>query len=66
MTIKQVVIGMFLGNIEVKNDELIAAVKARFPESKFSETHAARYRAQARKGKLTGTPMDIPQIRTKM
>ncbi len=62
VTIKQVVIGMFLGNSEIRNDELIAAVKAKFPESKFSETHAAWYRTQARKGLLTGTPMPIPHV----
>jgi len=54
---------MLLGNNAITNDELIAAVKARFPESAFKDTHAAWYRSQARKGALTGTPIAIPQIR---
>jgi len=63
-TIKQLVIGQILGNPAVTNKDLIAAVKARFPESAFKDTHAAWYRSQARKGALTGTPIGIPQIRT--
>jgi hypothetical protein len=65
-TIKQVVIETFTANSAVTNDEMIAAVKAEFPKSAFKETHAARYRSQARKGLLTGTPVAIPaQIRKK-
>jgi proteasome lid subunit RPN8/RPN11 len=62
VTIKQVVIGQILGNPSVTNSEMIAAVKARFPESAFSETHAAWYRSQARKGTLTGTKLDVPAV----
>jgi hypothetical protein len=39
---------------------MIAAVKAQFPKSAFKDSHAAWYRSQARKGLLTGTPIDIP------
>ena len=41
-------------NSAATNAEMIAAVKAEFPESAFKETHAAWYRSQARRGLLTG------------
>jgi hypothetical protein len=59
-TIKRVVIEAITGNNVITNDELIAAVKAEFPKSAFKDTHAAWYRSQARKGLLTGTPIEIP------
>jgi len=49
-----------LGNSLINNDEMIAAVKAQFPESAFDARRAAWYRSQARKGLLTGTPINIP------
>jgi hypothetical protein len=58
-TIKQVVIETFAANNAVTNAEMIAAVKAEFPKSAFKDTHAAWYRTQARKGLLTGTPIEI-------
>ncbi len=62
-TIKQVVIEAIAANNVITNEELIAAVKAQFPKSAFKDTHAAWYRSQARKGLLTGTPIDIPAQR---
>ena len=59
-TIKQVVIETLAANSAATNGEMIAAVKAEFPKSAFSETHAAWYRSQARRGLLTGTPISIP------
>ena len=59
-TIKQVVIETIAANSIVTNDEMIAAVKAEFPKSAFKDSHAAWYRSQARKGLLTGTPIEIP------
>lgn len=59
-TIKQVVIEVITANIAITNDELITAVKAQFPKSAFKDSHAAWYRSQARKGLLTGTPIEIP------
>jgi hypothetical protein len=62
-TIKQVVIEAITANKVITNEELIAAVKAQFPKSAFKDTHAAWYRSQARKGLLTGTPIEIPALR---
>jgi hypothetical protein len=62
-TIKQVVIEAITANKVITNDELIAAVKARFPKSAFKDMHAAWYRSQARKGLRTGTPIEIPAQR---
>jgi len=62
-TIKQVVIEAFTTNNVITNDELIATVKAQFPKSAFKDSHAAWYRSQARKGLLTGTPIEIPTRR---
>ena len=62
-TIKQVVIEAITANNVITNEELIAAVKAQFPKSAFKDTHAAWYRSQARKGLLTGTPIEIPAQR---
>ena len=62
-TIKQVVIEAITANNVITNEELIAAVKAQFPKSAFKDSHAAWYRSQARKGLLTGTPIDIPAQR---
>jgi hypothetical protein len=62
-TIKQVVIEAITANKVITNEELIAAVKAQFPKSAFKDSHAAWYRSQARKGLLTGTPIDIPALR---
>jgi hypothetical protein len=59
-TIKQVVIEAITANNVITNDELIAAVKAQFPKSAFKDSHAAWYRSQARKGLLTGIPIEIP------
>jgi len=61
-TIRQLVIETFAANIAVTNAEMIAAVKAEFPESAFKDTHAAWYRSQARKGLLTGSPIVIPAM----
>ena len=61
-TIRQLVIETLAANMAVTNDEMIAAVKAEFPESAFKDTHAAWYRSQARKGLLTGTPIVIPAM----
>lgn len=62
-TIKQVVAEAIMANKTITNDELIAAVKARFPKSAFKDSHAAWYRSQARKGLLAGSPIDIPAHR---
>jgi hypothetical protein len=62
-TIKQVVIEAITANNVITNDELIAAVKEQFPKSAFKDTHAAWYRSQARKGLLTGAPIEIPAQR---
>lgn len=62
-TIKQVVIEAITSNKVITNEELIAAAKTQFPKSAFKDTHAAWYRSQARKGLLTGTPIDIPAQR---
>jgi hypothetical protein len=62
-TIKQVVIEAMTANNVITNEELIAAVKAQFPKSAFKDSHAAWYRSQARKGLLTGTPIEIPAQR---
>jgi hypothetical protein len=62
-TIKQVVIEAITANNVITNDELIAAVKVQFPKSAFKDSHAAWYRSQARKGLLTGTPIEIPAQR---
>ena len=63
-TIKQVVIEAITANNAITNNELITAVKAQFPKSAFKDSHAAWYRSQARKGLLTGTPIEIPaQVR---
>ena len=61
-TIRQLVIKVLAANIAVTNAEMIAAVKAEFPESAFKATHAAWYRSQARKGLLTGAPIMIPAM----
>ena len=62
-TIKQVVTEAITANNVITNEELIAAVKAQFPKSAFKDSHAAWYRSQARKGLLTGTPIEIPAQR---
>jgi hypothetical protein len=62
-TIKQVVIEAITANNVITNEELIAAVKSQFPKSAFKDTHAAWYRSQARKGLLTGAPIEIPAQR---
>ncbi len=62
-TIKQVVIEAMTANSVITNEELIAAVKAEFPKSAFKDSHAAWYRSQARKGSLTGAPIEIPAQR---
>lgn len=59
-TIKQAVIGLIAADSAVSNQEMVAAVKAQFPKSAFDARHAAWYRSQARKGLLTGTPVNIP------
>jgi hypothetical protein len=59
-TIKQAVIEAITANKAITNDEMIKTVKAQFPKSAFKDTHAAWYRSQARKGLLTGTPIEIP------
>jgi hypothetical protein len=61
-TIKQVVIEVLTAHSAATNREMIAIVKDEFPNSAFDESHAAWYRTQARKGKLTGTPIAIPPI----
>jgi hypothetical protein len=62
-TIKQAVIEVITANNAITNDELITAVKAQFPKSAFKDSHAAWYRSQARKGLLTGAPIEIPTQR---
>lgn len=62
-TIKEVVREAIITNNVITNEELIAAVKAQFPKSAFKDTHAAWYRSQARKGLLTGAPIEIPAQR---
>ena len=62
-TIKRVVIEAIKANNAVTNEELIKAVMAEFPKSAFKDSHAAWYRSQARKGLLTGTPIEIPAVR---
>ncbi len=62
-TIKQVVIEAITANNVITNEELITAVKTQFPKSAFKDSHAAWYRSQARKGLLTGTPIEIPAQR---
>ncbi len=62
-TIKQVVIEAITANSVITNEELIATVKAQFPKSAFKDSHAAWYRSQARKGLLTGAPIEIPAQR---
>jgi hypothetical protein len=62
-TIKQVVTEAIKANKIITNDELIAAVRAQFPKSAFKDSHAAWYRSQARKGLLTGAPIEIPAQR---
>jgi hypothetical protein len=62
-TIKQVVMEAITTNNVITNDELIAAVKSQFPKSAFKDSHAAWYRSQARKGLLTGSPIEIPALR---
>ena len=62
-TIKQVVVELISANSAITNDEMIAAVKMQFPKSAFKDTHAAWYRSQARKGLLTGAPIEIPAQR---
>lgn len=62
-TIKQVVIDAITANNVITNEELIATVKTQFPKSVFKDSHAAWYRSQARKGLLTGTPIEIPAQR---
>ena len=59
-TIKQVVIDAIVSNAGITNDEMIAAVKAEFHKSAFKDSHAAWYRSQARRGLLTGMPIEIP------
>jgi len=59
-TIKQVVIKAITANTMITNEDMIAFVKAHFPKSAFKNTHAAWYRSQARKGLLTGKPIEIP------
>jgi len=63
LTIKQAVIEAITANSVITNEELIEAVKAQFPKSAFKDSHAAWYRSQARKGLLTGTPIEIPAQR---
>ena len=60
-TIKNVIIDLFQENPGVANEEMVAAVKAQFPESAFDGKHASWYRMQAKKGNLTGTPIAIPK-----
>ncbi len=62
-TIKQVVVEAITANNIITNEDLIAAVRAQFPKSAFKDSHAAWYRSQARKGLLTGTPIEIPAQR---
>jgi hypothetical protein len=62
-TIKQVIIETFAANSAATNADMIAAVKAEFPKSVFKDSHAAWYRSQARKGLLTGSPIEIPAQR---
>ncbi len=62
-TIKQVVIDAITAKNVITNEELIATVKTQFPKSAFKDAHAAWYRSQARKGLLTGTPIEIPAQR---
>jgi len=59
-TIKQVVIDLIRAKGDISNDEMVAGVKAHFPTSAFDARHASWYRSQARKGSLTGTPLNIP------
>ncbi len=40
--------------------ELLAAIKAEFPQSSFDACHASWYRIHAKSGKLTGTKGVIP------
>jgi len=62
-TIKQVVIEAITANNVITNEELSATVKAQFPKSAFKDSHAAWYSSQARKGLLTGAPIEIPAQR---
>jgi hypothetical protein len=59
-TIKQLVIETITANNAVTTAEMIAAVKAEFPKSAFKESHASWYRSQARRGSLTGSPIEVP------
>ena len=59
-TIRQLVAAMFAENAAVKNEDLVKAVKEKFPESAFDSKHASWYRQQAKNGKLTGTPIVVP------
>jgi hypothetical protein len=62
-TIKKVVIEAITANNIIANEELIAAVKTQFSKSAFKDSHAAWYWSQARKGLLTGAPIEIPAQR---
>ncbi len=51
---------VFALNAGATNAELVAAIKAEFPESAFKASHASWYRQQLKNGKLTGSKVVIP------
>jgi hypothetical protein len=63
-TIRRLVIELMEKNSSATNAEMIAAVKAEFPEPAFKDTHAAWYRSRAPRGLLTGKRISIPVVRT--
>ncbi len=60
-SVKTIVRDAFLANPAITNDEVVAAVKKARPDSAFGDKQAQWYRWMAKKGILTGTPIEMPR-----
>ncbi len=60
-SVKTIVRDAFLANPAITNDEVVAAVKKARPDSAFGDKQAQWYRWMAKKGILTGTPINMPR-----
>ncbi len=61
ISVKTIVRDAFVANPAISNDEVVAAVKKARPDSAFGDKQAQWYRWMAKKGLLTGTPIDMPR-----
>ncbi len=61
ISVKSIARDAIVANPAITNEEIMAAVKKARPDSSFGDKQAQWYRWMAKKGILTGTPIEMPR-----